>query len=128
MLPGMRFAQNGIWNAKPDYFTLCRAYHAYSLWMMIGANVLAVGTILIGWWVARQFVVIFCRTPRLGCLYGHTLIYYASISPLNSHNPGAFAATAFIALLLWCEGTLQHATMVANAYGWQWILLGIAGD
>ncbi|MCO5188663.1 MAG: hypothetical protein M9918_10770 [Anaerolineae bacterium] len=126
---GHAFAQNGIWNANPDYFYAMQGVsQAYSLWMMIGANVLAVGTILIGWWVARQFVGRYSAVLLAWGVYmGTPLIYYASISPLNSHNPGAFAATAFIALLLWCEGTLQHSNDGRQTHGWQWILLGIAG-
>lgn len=125
---GHVFAQHGIWDANPDYFgSMQGVAQAYSLWLMIGANVLAVGTVLIGWWMARQFIGRYSAALLAWGVYmGTPLIYYASISPVNSHNPGAFAATAFVALLLWCEGTLRRSTG-AKTKGWQWALLGVAG-
>jgi hypothetical protein len=57
---------------------------------------------------------------------GTPLIYYATISPVNSHNPGAFAATVFIYLLLWCEGSLRRNPN-AQPRDWHWALLGLFG-
>jgi hypothetical protein len=101
-LIGHGFAVNGWLNLNPDYFYQMQGVGLpYSLWLMIGANLMALGAMLFAYfagrhlcgdvWAAVVAYVVFLGTP---------LFYYSTISPLNSHNPGAFAASGFVYLLV----------------------------
>lgn len=125
---GHAFAQRGWWDVNTAYFAQMQGVSsAYSVWLMIGANTATLATVLLGWWMARQFIGRYSAALLAWGIYmGSPLLYYATISPVNSHNPGALAMTAFIALLLYNDGTLRRGGPQPVA-GWQWALLGAAG-
>lgn len=122
---GHLFAVNGWWDANPDYFHQMQGlWRPYSLWLMIGANVM--GLVTLGFvWKMCQATLRYGRihtTPPTASLLtialflGTPLIYYTTVSPLNSHNAGALALTVFIYLLI------SHQPPTTR----YWLLLGLA--
>lgn len=96
---GAVLTSQGIANQNSAYFLNMQGVNqGYSVAVMFGANAMALAAIVIAWQITRKLVgnwtaaffawVFFVGTP---------LLYYSTISPLNSHNPGAF----LVAGLLW---------------------------
>lgn len=101
-LIGHWFAGNGWFNTNPDYFYQMQGVSLpYSLWLMIGANLMGLGAMLFAYFAGRRLCGdIWAATAAYAVFLGTPLFYYSTISPLNSHNPGAFAAAGFIYLLV----------------------------
>ena len=106
---GHWFALNGWWNANPDYFHQMQGvWQPYSLWLMIGANAMGLATVALSWHIACRFTTPTNATlATLAIFFGTPLLYYLTVSPLNSHSPGAFAFTLFLYLLLKTQGTKE---------------------
>ena len=90
---GDLFFKNNWLNINPDYFRAMQGVELpYSLWAMIGNNVMVLCAIIFVWRIASQFCNPWVATfSALGMFVGTPLFYYATVSPLNSHSPGAFA-------------------------------------
>lgn len=103
---GHWFAVNGWWDANPDYFHQMQGvWRPYSMWLMIGANVAALATVWLAWGFGRILTTPAAAALVAGTLFvGTPLIFYSSVSPLNSHNPGALATALFTACLLAVAG------------------------
>lgn len=100
-LIGNLFASRGWLNVNPDYFAQMQGVGLpYSLWLMFGSNLMilvaalaayAVGSRLCNAWLAAL--------ATYGLFLGTSLIYYSTITPLNSHLPGALALSVAMYLL-----------------------------
>ena len=100
---GNWFVGNGWWNAHPDYFVAMQGVEqGYSLWLMIGANLMALVAVFLTWRMAiplcgRGLAVL----AAWGVFVASPIVYYSSVMPLNSHIPGAFLMAVFLYLALW---------------------------
>ncbi|MCU0511604.1 MAG: hypothetical protein MUE40_03445 [Anaerolineae bacterium] len=120
-LTGHVFAQQGWLNVNPAYFEQHQGVGLpYSLWVMFGANLLALAAVIFAFGLAQRVTdamtaalvafVVFAGTP---------LFYYSTVSPFHSHNAGAFTLAAFLLLLgrVSLDGTTPRPRC--------WILLGV---
>ncbi len=130
---GNLFAQNGWLNVNPDYFAQMQGVGLpYSLWLMIGTNILTLLTLALAWQIGRRFVSGWIAALAVYALLISTpLLYYSSVEPMNSHAPGAFAAACFLWLLLRCTTSLRSAYRPdapghAPPGGLDWIGLGVS--
>ena len=104
----------------------------YSLWLMIGTNVLTLITLALAWRIGRRFVSGWIAALAVYALFVSTpLLYYSSVEPMNSHAPGAFAAACFLFFLLRCTTSLRAAYRPDqhddHAPRWfDWIALGVS--
>ncbi len=118
-------------DANPDYFLQMQGVRqAYGLALMAGANLMALAAIGLGWWMARRLAGDWSAAlVAWGIFVGTPLLYYSTVSPLNSHNPGAFLMTCIVALLVVLTGAFRQADEPpptgAGAVG-LWIALGAA--
>lgn len=121
---GHWFALHGWWDANPDYFHQMQGlWRPYSLWLMIGANALALMTVALAWGIGRRLTGAGeAALAALALFIGTPLIYYSTISPLNSHGPGAWLTTLFVVLLVRC--TTAFGVTRPPAW-WQWAALGV---
>lgn len=128
----------GLLDINPDYFFQMQGVsYPYSLLLMIGANAAALAALALAWQVGRQFAppgwaallvyLLFVSTP---------LVFYSTVEPLNSHNPGALALGVFVLALVRTsasnslsaesEGVSRSETEVRSPHvGW-WIALGVS--
>lgn len=92
----------GLINQNPDYFVQMQGVEqAYSLSIMVGANLMALITILLAWRIARYFTGNWTAVFLAWAFFiGTPLFYYSTVSPLNSHNPGAFLLTCMVYLVI----------------------------
>jgi hypothetical protein len=92
----------GIADQNPDYFLQMQGVNqGYSLAMMFGANLMMLAAIVLSWRMARHFTDSWTGAALAwGFFMGTPLIYYSTISPLNSHNPGAFLVSCLLFLLM----------------------------
>lgn len=102
---GAWFAANGWLQHNAAYFAQMQGVSlAHSAWLMIGANVMALLTAILGWCLARRALSNgLAAVTALAFFVGTPLIYYSTVSPLNSHLAGALLTSAFVALLLELE-------------------------
>jgi len=102
-------AEVGWPDANPDYFLQMQGVQqAYSLALMGGANLMALAAIGLAWWMARRLTDSWSAALVTGGVFAGTpLLYYSTVSPLNSHNPGAFLTTCFAALLVVLTGAFR---------------------
>lgn len=91
---GDLFLKNNWLNVNPDYFRSMQGVELpYSLWAMIGNNFMVLCTIIFAWHVMSRYCSPWIAAfSAWGVFVGTPLFYYATVSPLNSHAPGAFAA------------------------------------
>ena len=132
---GHWFAVNGWWDANPDYFHAQQGvWRPYSLWLMIGANVMGLVVVGVSWQLARRFTSAPNATlVALATLLGTPLLYYLTVSPLNSHNAGAFAFALFLWLLLRIQDALidhgagkdASSTLHSPLFTLHFLLLGL---
>ncbi|MBI5929016.1 MAG: hypothetical protein HY862_06890 [Chloroflexi bacterium] len=127
------FYHQGWWNQNPEYFRQMQGVaQSYSLWLMIGANSMALGAVLLAWRVGRQLTGNgMAAFVAFVFLIGTPLIYYSTTTPLNSHNPGAFMCACFIYLLSRATGGIipdqNPAQTSSNRFrAWLWVGLGIS--
>ncbi|MBL1138316.1 MAG: phospholipid carrier-dependent glycosyltransferase [Chloroflexi bacterium] len=122
------FYHQGWWNQNPDYFRQMQGIpQSYSLWLMIGANVMALASVLIAWRVGRQLTDnATAALTAFAFLIGTPLIYYSTTDPLNSHNPGAFMCTCFIYCLSRVTGGVIPNEQPIHVRSYWWIGLGIS--
>jgi hypothetical protein len=126
------FYKQGWWNQNPDYFRQMQGVpQAYSLWIMIGANIMAIGAVILAWRVGRQLTENWTAAIAAWVfLIGTPLIYYSTTSPLNSHNPGAFMCACFIYCLSRTTGGIlpsENSQVNKRKFNWLlWIALGIS--
>jgi hypothetical protein len=125
-LTGNFFARQGWWDVNPDYFHQMQGLSApYSYWLMIGANLLALATIVLSWMVGRRLCGEWSAAFAAWALFlGTPLFYYSTVTPLNSHNPGAFAVAAFLLILATIVG-LPGRVAHRRTARWPWLLLGL---
>jgi hypothetical protein len=128
-LLGHLFLLNNWWNLNPDYFYQMQGVGLpYSIWIMLGANVMALGAIMIGWLMARRLTGNWTATMAAWALFvGTPLFYYSTVSPLNSHNPGALVTVCFIYLLMDCTGAFNKKSHSSKPATIKWLLLGLCG-
>jgi hypothetical protein len=117
-------------NQNPDYFVQMQGVEqAYSLSIMIGANLMALVAILLAWRIARQFTDNWTAVFLAWAFFiGTPLFYYSTVSPLNSHNPGAFLLTCMIYLVIVHTRTFQKEIEPSNKPNpplYFWIILGV---
>lgn len=129
-LLGHLFWRMGWYDLNPDYFYQMQGVGLpYSLWLMIGANMMGLGAILFSWLVARRLTGRWTAVLTTFVLFlGTPLFYYSTVSPLNSHNPGAFTTAVFIFALVECTQAFRPKQQTQDdiALGW-WLLLGGSG-
>ncbi len=125
---GHAFALRGWWDANPDYFHQMQGvWRPYSLWLMLGANVWGLATVALGWRISRLWLKPWPATLVTFALFvGTPLVYYASVSPLNSHNPGAFLTTLMVYGLVGPLGAWP-GEKAARPATWLWLALGVCG-
>lgn len=124
---GHLFKLNGWYNLNPDYFQQMQGLGLpYSLWLMLGANVMALLAIILAWLVGRHLADDWTAAIAAWAIFiGSPLFYYSTVSPLNSHNPGAFATAVFVYLLADCTGAFgKDGRPPAPLY--KWVLLGLS--
>ncbi|MDX1992452.1 MAG: hypothetical protein SF029_08685 [bacterium] len=125
---GHVLAQADIGNANPDYFRAMQGVTLpYSLLLMIGANVMALATVALSWGVGRRFCDdVTAALVVYALLIGTPLLYYSSVSPVNSHNPGAFGiaglAYLFVRTLPSSQDTAENERPKSPLF---WLLLGL---
>ncbi len=129
-----------VLNQNPDYFLQMQGIELpYSLWMMFGANLMALASIILSWHIGQRFCGKWMAALITWAFFlGTPLFYYSTISPLNSHNPGAFMCALFVWLLMertqafgfGATKALENPDQVANQTdrmdGLKWTLLGIS--
>lgn len=98
---GYIFAVHGWWQVNPNYFAQMQGVAApYSFWVMIGANVMALTAVFLTYRLLLKFVDAWTAVfVAWGVFLGTPLVYYSTVSPLNSHNPGALVTAVFFLLL-----------------------------
>ncbi len=125
---GKVFAEANLLDANPDYFQSMQGVpQAISVWMMIGANLMAIGACVLAYRIGRRL----CDSGlsaliAFAVFIGTPLVYYSTISPVNSHNAGAFTIAVFLYLLVRCTGALSDNPIGVKHPAW-WIVLGIFG-
>jgi len=127
-LTGHAFRQADILNPNPDYFRGMQGIDgAYSIWLMIGANVMLLVAIGLAWHVGRRFLDNWTAAVVVYTVFlGTPIFYYSTISPVNSHNAGAFAAAAYVYLLMICTGAFRpDDDEHTEPKWWVWALLGV---
>lgn len=127
---GHLFHAQGWWSQNTDYFLAHQGIaQAYSLWLMIGANCMAIATVLMAWRLGRALTdSATAAIAAFAIFVGTPLLYYSSTYPLNSHNPGAFLCTCFVCLLFHCNGGIGRHSPAEHAKPttiFTWALLGI---
>lgn len=101
-------AGQGWTGANPGYFRQMQGVEqVYSLALMIGANALALGAMLLALRLARPLAGAWSAAfLAWAVLAGSPLLYYSTVTPLNSHNPAAFLLALMLYLLMTRTGTL----------------------
>lgn len=101
-LMGHTFTQNDWLNINPTYFQEHQGVELpYSLFVMFGANILALASAIFAWHLARRVC-----DPMTAALVayvvfvGSPILYYSTVSPMHSHNGGAFGMAAFLYVLM----------------------------
>lgn len=102
----------GVDGADPAYFRQMQGVEQpYSLALMLGANVLALGTALLALRLARRLTGAWSAAALAWALFvGTPLLYYSTIAPLNSHNPAAFLLALVLYVLVTRTSTLAADT------------------
>ncbi len=92
----------GIADQNPAYFLQMQGVNqGYSLMIMVGANLMMLAAVVLAWRMARHFLDDWTAALLAwGMFVGTPLIYYSTVSPLNSHNPGAFLVACLLFLLM----------------------------
>ena len=92
----------GLLNVNANYFRTMQGLPlAYSFWLMVGANIMALGTIVLLWDLAARLVGDWLAVVVAFAVFiGTPLWYYSTIDPLNSHNGAAFTYTVVVWLVL----------------------------
>ncbi len=126
---GHLFLSQGWYDLNPDYFYQMQGVGLpYSLWLMIGANVMALLAIVLAWLVGRQLADDWTAAFAAWAVFlGSPLFYYSTVSPLNSHNPGALTTAAFIYMLADVTGAFhkgERSPVTTPLY--KWVLLGLS--
>lgn len=117
--------QLGILDINPNYFRQNQGVELpYSLWLMIGANVMALGMVVLAWRIGRNYVDDWTAALVVYAVFiGTPILYYSTVSPVNSHNPGAFGVAVVFYLLMRCTNAFDATQKPA---GWlHWVLLGV---
>lgn len=129
---GAALTRLGWPDQNPGYFIQMQGVQqGYSLALMAGANLMALAAIIIAWYLARFFVDRWTAVlVAWGLFVGTPLLYYSTVSPLNSHNPGAFLVACLILLLIQVGAfrTEEHAAggdPSSSAPIIVWIALGV---
>jgi hypothetical protein len=106
---GAVFVRQGWLDQNPGYFIQMQGVQqAYSVALMIGANLMALVSIVIAWRIARAIIDDWSAAlVAWGMFVGTPLVYYSTVSPLNSHNPGAFLAACLVYLLVIITGAFR---------------------
>ncbi len=107
---GHFFLGQNWWNVNPDYFRQMQGVAApYSFWVMIGANVMALTAVILTYLLGKSFTDNWTAAlVAWGVFLGTPLVYYATVSPLNSHNPGALMTAVFFFLLARITGLIKN--------------------
>lgn len=133
-LIGHLFATHNWWNLNPDYFHHMQGLTLpYSLWLMIGANFMALCASILAWLIGRRICDDWTAAIVSWAVFiGSPLFYYSTVSPLNSHNPGAFATACFVYLLADGTGAFRcnsHGTALSSPHEQpviKWLGLGVS--
>jgi hypothetical protein len=101
---------------------------AYTFCSMIGVNLYALATVVMGYRLARRHS---CAGPwgaagvTLAVYLGTPLLFYTTVDPMNSHIAGAFGATLF--MTLWLPARVGTGVRVSD---WRavlrWLWIGLA--
>jgi hypothetical protein len=94
---------------------------AYSTCCMIGVNLYALVTVILGYRIARRYVCSWlAAVATLAAYLGTPLLFYTTVDPMNSHIAGGFSATLF--LYLWLRARKQPAPRTwRDALTWLWV-------
>jgi hypothetical protein len=124
---GHWFAANGWWDANPDYFHQMQGvWRPYSLWLMIGANAIGLATLWLTWRIGRKLLpTSLAALLTFAFFLGTPLLFYSTVSPLNSHGAGALAFALFLTALLRIR-PIQTDSTVEPATAKHYIWLGAA--
>jgi hypothetical protein len=119
-------AANQWLDVNPDYFRQMQGVGLpYSLSVMLGANVLALGSVTFAWLAGRKFCTGWLAALVTYAVFlGTPLVYYSTITPLNSHSAGAFALAVYFYALLSLAPPGKDSPA---AHRWYWyIALGVS--
>lgn len=102
-------------DVNPEYFRTWQGVgFPYSFWVMIGANLLALITLLMAYDLGREFTDrMTAALVTFTVFVGTPLLYYTTVNPFYSHNASAFTLAATIWLYY------RHT----NRW-WHWVLIG----
>jgi 4-amino-4-deoxy-L-arabinose transferase-like glycosyltransferase len=119
-------AANQWLDVNSDYFQQMQGVGLpYSLSVMLGANVLALGSVTFAWLAGRKLCNRWLAALVTYAVFlGTPLVYYSTITPLNSHSAGAFALAIYFYVLLTVAPSKNQA---AREHGWHWyVMLGVS--
>jgi 4-amino-4-deoxy-L-arabinose transferase-like glycosyltransferase len=124
---GHLFASNGWLNINPAYFQQMQGVGLpYSLWLMIGANLLALAAIALVWLVGRRLCDRWTAALVVYVAFiGTPIFYYSTITPLNSHSGGVFAIAGYVYCLVRCTGAFSSDATPRWERWYGWVLMGV---
>lgn len=117
----------GIGDGNADYFASMQGVsQAKSVSLMLGANLMALVACGLAFLIGRQFCADWLAAMLAFLTFLATpIVYYSTISPVNSHNAGAFTLAVFVYVLVRCVG-ISPQTDAPKATSWRWwVALGI---
>jgi len=124
---GHVFASNGWLDLNPEYFEQMQGRGLpYSLWLMIGANLMALGSVSAIWWLGRRWANAWLSAVvALAVFVGTPLLYYSTVDVLNSHNGSSFALAVVIWIVIVQTGAFSKSEKDPQQRTYLWILMGI---
>ncbi|MEQ8674661.1 MAG: glycosyltransferase family 39 protein [Aggregatilineales bacterium] len=117
----------GILDANPDYFNAMQGVsQAKSVALMLGANLMALIACALAFLIGRRFCADWLAAVLAFLTFLATpIIYYSTVMPINSHNPGAFTLAVFVYALVRCVGVSPERDPERSTFRGWWILLGV---
>jgi hypothetical protein len=101
---------------------------AYTLFSMLGVNLYALATLVLGYALARRWAGRWIAAAATIAVYlGTPLLFYATVDPINSHIAGAFSASLLV--FLWLRARDQIAARAkgpAARAALPWVGVGLA--
>jgi hypothetical protein len=124
---GHWFSQNNWLNYNQDYFSRMQGVGLpYSLWLMMGANLMALGTISAMYWIGRRWLNEWLAAlVSFSVFAGTPLLYYSTVDILNSHSGASFTMTIFMWLLVVQLDAFREGSSPCRSKAWVWVLMGM---
>jgi len=127
---GHIFLTHNWLNLNPDYFHAMQGVELpYSFWVMVGANLMTLCAVILVWLTIQRFCHIWLAALLSWAVFiGSPLFYYTTVSPLNSHNPGAFSAAWLFYLAIQVIGSFDKIPRQkgTGTHTLHWIEIGVS--